>query len=127
MAVWRPSEKQVAIAELLLNPEDRRPKKAKLDAVGLPERTFYRWMKDPRFLNYLNSKLDQYTAGGLVDVWHSLINQAKRGNIQAIKLYFEMKGMYRAEEERLKLAQQKLELEKEKFEFNKEVEKSKNW
>lgn len=62
--------------------------------VGVPHRTFYRWMKDRRFIDYLNSRLDQYTDGELAEIWKALINQCKRGNIQAIKLFFEMKEMH---------------------------------
>ncbi len=91
---WRPSQKQVAIAEMLLNPEDRRTKKEKMEEVGVPHRTFYKWMKDKRFIDYMNSKLGQYTDGELAEVWKALIAQCKRGNIQAIKLYFEMKEIH---------------------------------
>ena len=91
---WRPSAKQIAIAELLLNPEDRRTKSEKMKEAEVPHRTFYKWMKDDRFINYLNSRLDQYTNAELSEVWKALINQCKRGNIQAIKLFFEMKEMH---------------------------------
>lgn len=92
---WTPSPRQVEIAQLLLNPEDRRTKKAKIESVGLPERTFYRWLADERFTNYLNSQLEIFTNSELVEVWHALTAQAKRGNVQAIKLFFEMKNLYR--------------------------------
>lgn len=39
---WVPSSRQVAIAQLLLNQEDRRTKGEKIKSIGLPERTFYR-------------------------------------------------------------------------------------
>jgi len=112
---WRPSARQIAIAELLLNPEDRRTKKDKIASIGLPERTFYKWMKDPRFIDYLNSRIEEYTNTELYEVWKALIMQCKRGNIQAIKLFFEMKEMVpmdqfkrQHDEERLKLAREEL-------------------
>lgn len=91
--IWRPSAKQIQIAELLLNPDDRRTKKDKYTSINLPERTFYKWMKDPRFVNYLNSRIDEYTNGELSEVWKALLMQCKRGNIEAIKLYFKMKEL----------------------------------
>ena len=91
---WRPSTKQVVMADLLLNPEDRRTKTEKMKEVGVSRKTFYRWMKDKRYIDYINSQLDQYTDGELAEVWKALINQCKRGNIQAIKLFFEMKEMH---------------------------------
>jgi hypothetical protein len=82
------------MVELLLNPEDRRTKEAKMKEAGVPHRTFYRWMRDKRFIDYLNSKLDQYTDGELAEVWKALIYQCKRGNVKAIELFFEMKGLH---------------------------------
>ena len=82
------------MAELLLNPEDRRTKTDKMKEVGVPRRTFYKWMKDRRYVDYINSQLDQYTNTELPDIWKALIRQAIRGNTQAIKLFFEMKGLY---------------------------------
>lgn len=91
---WCPNAKQIKIAELLLNPEDRRSKTEKMKEADVSRKCFYSWMKDRRFIDYLNDQLDQYTDGELADIWRSLINQAKKGNIPAIKLYFEMKGLY---------------------------------
>lgn len=82
------------MAELLLNPEDRRTKTEKMEEVGVSRKAFYSWMKDKRFVDYLNRQLDQYTDGELAEVWKALINQCKRGNIQAIKLFFEMKELH---------------------------------
>jgi hypothetical protein len=59
-------------------------------------------MKDSRFLDYLNSQIDKYTDSEIAEVWKALVTKAKRGDISAIKLFFEMKGMY---------------LEKKKFEL----------
>jgi len=91
---WRPNPKQIKLAELLLNPEDRRTKTEKMKEADVSRKTFYRWMKDPRYIDYLNSQLEQYTNGELVDIWRALINQAKRGSFQHIKLFFELKGQY---------------------------------
>lgn len=90
---WVPTGKQAKMAELLLNPDDRRTKKAKYESIGLPERTFYRWMKDE--LKYVNGQLEHYSDSQLHEIWQALIAQCKRGNIQAIKLFFEVKGLYK--------------------------------
>jgi hypothetical protein len=82
------------MAELLLNPDDRRTKGEKMKEAGVPARTFYKWMKDKRYIDYINSLLDQYTDGELSEVWKALIMQCKRGNIQAIRTYFELKNKF---------------------------------
>ena len=81
------------MAEMLLNPEDRRPKIDKIKELGISSRTFYAWMKDSRFISYLNSLIDEYTNSELYEVWKALLLQCKRGNVQAIKLFFEMKSL----------------------------------
>ena len=91
---WQPNPKQLKIVELLINPEDRRTKTAKMEEAGVSRKTFYAWMKDERFISYMNSRLSLYTDGELSEVWKALIMQCKRGNIQAIKLFFEMKEMH---------------------------------
>ncbi len=92
--VWKPHSKQIKMAELLLNPEDRRTKQEKCKEVGIRPKTLWTWMKDDRYINYVNSQLEQYTNAELVEVWKALTAQCKRGNIQAIKLFFEMKEMH---------------------------------
>ena len=62
--------------------------------VGVSRKTFYAWMKDKRYVDYVNAHLDQYTNGELPGVWRALINQCLRGNTQAMKLYFEMKELH---------------------------------
>jgi hypothetical protein len=110
---WVPNSRQVAIAELLLNPEDRRTKGEKIKSIGLPERTFYKWMKDPRFINYLNSQIDKYTNSELSEVWKALLLQCRRGNIEAIKLFFKMKELdpdIQIKREELKIRQKESEM-----------------
>lgn len=93
-AKWKPSQKQIQVVELLVNPEDKRPKCEKIKQVGVPPRTFYNWMKSEYFIEYMNSRLDLYTNGELAEVWKALIAKCKRGDIPAIKLFFEMKELH---------------------------------
>lgn len=82
------------MAELLLNPEDRRTKQEKCEEVGIAFSTLWKWMKDKRYVDYVNSQLEQYTNGELSEIWRALIKQCKRGNVRAIELFFEMKEMH---------------------------------
>lgn len=91
---WKPHAKHIKMAELLLNPEDRRTKQEKCKEVGITTKTLWKWMKDERFVDYVNSQLDQYTNSELAEVWKALIAQCKRGNVQAIKLFFELKEIH---------------------------------
>lgn len=91
---WKPNAKQIKMVELLINPEDRRTKEKKCEEVGIVFSTLWRWMKDERFVNYMNDQIDKYVNGEMADVWRALLAQCKRGNIQAIKLLFEVKEIH---------------------------------
>lgn len=88
--------KRKKVAELLANPDFNGTITELIKSVGVPRTTFYRWLEDEAYLNYINGLVDKYTDSELAAVWKSLINECKNGNVQAIKLYFELKGKYTA-------------------------------
>jgi hypothetical protein len=90
---WEPNVKQMRMVELLNNPEDKRSKEEKCKEVGVTFKTLWMWMKIPEFVAYRNSQLDKFTDGALPDIWAAHIRVAKRGDVSAIKLYYEMKRM----------------------------------
>ncbi|TCL39968.1 putative insertion element HTH domain-containing protein [Anaerospora hongkongensis] len=92
---WVPHAKQIAIARLLVNPENRGTKEQKAKDAGITYKTLWVWMQDPNFVAYLNSLINQYTDAETAEVWKALIRKAKMGDVSAIKLFFEMKGMYK--------------------------------
>ncbi|WP_083821086.1 phBC6A51 family helix-turn-helix protein [Acetonema longum] len=95
VSVWTPRPELVRVTEMLLNPDDRRSKAEKIKAAGLTEQVFYRWMKDERFVNYLNKQIDKYTNSEINEVWKALVRKCKIGDTSAIKLFFELKGLYK--------------------------------
>ncbi len=86
--------KRRKIAEALANPDFTGTITSLIESVGVPRTTFYRWLDEPEYLEYINSLVDKYTDSELAAVWKSLISECKGGNVQAIKLYFELKGKY---------------------------------
>lgn len=96
---WVPSAKQIKFAELLIDPEDRRSRREKIAEVGVAPSTAYRWLKEPEYLDYLNEQIDIVTEGHLSTAWRALITQVQRGDTQAIKLFFELKGKYKQQVE----------------------------
>jgi hypothetical protein len=91
---WQPNAQLMAMAELLANPEDRRSKSEKMKEASLPERTYYRWMKDQRYIDYVNSLIEKYTDSELPEIWRALVRKCKAGDVSAIKLLFELRNMY---------------------------------
>lgn len=100
---WQPDIRQIKMVEFLVDPDDKRSKREKIADIGVSPTTFYEWMKDKRFVDYMNSQLTKYTDGELSEVWKALMRKCKMGDISAIKLFFEMKGMY-SEKKKVELA-----------------------
>ena len=85
-------------ADMLANPEIK-TKLEVAEACGINESTLYGWLKKESFIKLVNKKLDKYTDKALPEVWDALIEKAKGGDTQAIKLYFEMKNKYKDRKE----------------------------
>lgn len=91
---WIPNGKQKKLAQLLADPTDDRTNYIKAEEAGVSLRTFYRYIKDKNFIEYVNGFVPQETDKEIAPIWRSLCSEAKKGNIQAIKLFFETKGIY---------------------------------
>ncbi len=87
--------KKQKVAEMLASPEFTGTTSELLRQADVPRTTFYRWMDDRDYVEYINSLIEKYSDGELAGVWKALIKECKGGNVQAIKLYFELKGKYR--------------------------------
>ncbi len=80
---------------LLANPEYTGTITELVAQVGISRATFYRWLDEDEYKQFVNALIDKYTDSELSTVWKALIEQCKNGNTQAIKLYFELKGKYK--------------------------------
>lgn len=83
-------------AEMLANPDFSGTITELIETVGVPRTTFYRWLEDEQYISYINSLIERYTDSELAAVWKALVKECKKGNVQAIKLFFELKGKYSA-------------------------------
>lgn len=86
--------KKLKMAEMLANPEFTGTNKDLYQAVGISHDTFYKWIKDRNIIAYAEKLIDRYTDSELGAVWKALLKKCREGDIQAIKLYFELKGKY---------------------------------
>lgn len=78
-------------AELLANPDFSGTKSDIAEKAGVTSRTLYRWLRNPDFVALVNQLVAQYADAELAMVWKSLCKQIKAGNLQAIRLYFELR------------------------------------
>lgn len=87
-----PSAEQLAIVELLINPEDLRSNAKKCAQVGIAESTLWRWRQDPEFNKYLVDRVHKYTDSAVADGYMAVIRKMKMGDVAAAKLFFELRG-----------------------------------
>lgn len=89
--------KKREMAELLVNPDCNLSIKEMCEQVGVSRTTFYNWQRESDFKGYVEWLIDSYTDSELANVWKALIKKALNGDVQAQKLFFEMKGQYKQE------------------------------
>ena len=78
-------------AELLANPDFSGTKEEIARETGVSRATLYRWLRNPDFVALVNQLVAQYADAELAMVWKSLCKQIQAGNLQAIRLYFELR------------------------------------
>ncbi len=87
------SVKQIKVANYFADPTKMSVSEiAKLS--GISTSTLYKWLKTPQFREYVQSIINTYCDGELTNVWKSLIEKCLKGDVPAIKLFFELKGKF---------------------------------
>ena len=89
--------KRRKIAEMLVNPEFDGNISKLCREMDVARSTLYRWFDDIDFKNYLDYLVEKYTDTELANAWKALVNKANSGNVEALKLFFELKGKYKQE------------------------------
>lgn len=64
------------------------------DELGIARSTFYRWYDKKEFKEYINFLIDRYTETELFSIWKAIIETAKKGSPQALKLFFDLKNLH---------------------------------
>lgn len=92
---YKPTGKKMLMAKYLADPDFQGTITDLCAKVGVARSTFYDWIGDNDFRSYVDELIDKYTDSELSRVWKALMKLIDRGDIQAIKLYFELKGKYK--------------------------------
>lgn len=83
------------LCEMLADPEYRlMTKTAMAEKLNISRQTLYRYLDRHDVRTYTRELVEYFTDGELGNVWKALVNTCKKGNVNAIRLYFEMKHMY---------------------------------
>lgn len=89
------SSNHIKLCNMLADPEYRMLTKTSLaQHLGVSRPTLYKYLERKDVQEYTKELVDYYTDGELANVWKALIRQCKRGDVKAIKLYYEMKQLY---------------------------------
>ena len=84
--------KQIKLAEKLADPSFTGTVTQLCSEVGVARTTFYAWMGQDVFRDYLTELINRYADSELASVWKALIRRCVAGDVQAIKLYFDVRS-----------------------------------
>lgn len=88
------SGKMKKCAEMLISDEFDGNISRLCEEIGIARSTFYRWYDRKEFKEYIKFLIDRYTETELFNIWKAIIETAKKGSPQALKLFFDLKNLY---------------------------------
>lgn len=87
------SAKMKSCAQALISPEFDGNISKLCEEQGIARSTFYRWYDKKEFREYVNFLIERYTETELFAIWKAIIETAKKGSPQALKLFFDLKSL----------------------------------
>ena len=92
------SKRKMQIAENLVGPTELTLKeRCQKEGLGIAE--LCRLFEDDAFTAYVHRLIEGYSEGSLASVWDALIEKCRSGDMRAIKLYFDLKGVTKGAQE----------------------------
>lgn len=88
------TSQQLVLANMLLNLDDKQSRRQKLELLNIKPQTYYSWLRQPAFQNYLRKRAQALFGAADYTAYTSLIDAVEGGDMSAIKLFFEMRGIY---------------------------------
>lgn len=88
------SPEQIFAVGVITNPTNRKPLNEKLKQCGIPYSMYRAWLKQPHFMAYITKISEDMLGEHVADVHTKVVERAASGDIQAIKLYYELTGRH---------------------------------
>lgn len=85
---------QLDLANLLLNRADTRTLREKLKEVNVTSQQYHAWMRQPGFCSYITKRAEELFKSADADAYQALTDAVRDGDMRAIQLFFEMRGIY---------------------------------
>lgn len=89
------STAQLMCANLLMNTHDKRTEREKLAFLGISSQQYHAWLRQPAFANYLRTRAESLFSASDHKAYNALLQNVEEGDLNAVKLHFEMRGKYR--------------------------------
>jgi hypothetical protein len=85
---------QLAAANVILDFSDGRSQKKKLEELGVTTARYNGWLKQEKFTRYLKQRAEALLGETQHEAHVSLLRNVQRGDLNSIKLYYEMTGRW---------------------------------
>jgi len=88
------TDRQMLAVELITDLIDNRSIKVKLAEAGIESKEWVRWLADPSFASYINSKTEMQLKSHQHEANLALMDKVRESDVSAIKYYNEMMGRF---------------------------------
>jgi hypothetical protein len=85
---------QLAVANAMLDLQDTRSQKKKLQDLEVSTAKYNAWLRDGAFQTYLRERAEALLGDGLPEAHMALLDRVRSGDVNAMKFYYEMTGRY---------------------------------
>jgi len=85
---------QLDVANRMLNLADNRSKREKLQECGVSPQQYSAWLRQPAFQQYMARRGEELFKSADGDAYRALVGIVEAGDVQGLKLFFEMRGIY---------------------------------
>lgn len=87
--------KKRKLAEEITSPEFDGNISALCKKMKISRQTYYRWLVEADFKDYCEWLISRYTDSELANMWRNVIKAGNKGDVTAMKLYFELTGRFK--------------------------------
>jgi hypothetical protein len=88
------SSEQLKCIAIVTDPTRKGGLKSRLREAGIPYPTYQSWMVQPEFRDSVNKLAERILENSFADVNTGLVEAATKGDVAAVKFYYELTGRY---------------------------------
>lgn len=85
---------QLMLANLLLNAHDTRSVREKIASINVSSQQYHAWKRQPAFAEYLRKRAEAVFSAADSTAYTKLVEAVEEGDTNALKLFFEMRGIH---------------------------------